>query len=377
MTDEQDSNAESLVVSGRRGVAVPSQGLVARGLRDLIAWAPRTVRFPPDRSMGTLLVLDRGAPWYGAWESLGGARGTVTVPEGKTVGLTVSPEGSTDLSPLAALAPNGLRALDLAGTAVGDGELVHVQGLTGLEMLDLGHTRITDAGLEHLARMTALEALWLNDTQITDAGMGHLLALTSLRWLILENTKVTDSGREVLERALPILPQPAHPAMLLVADPGGTPKPGLEEEWILDLEPESLIPEWWPWSEQYGRDWIAEERKEAFIEALDIYLPSKKNLMPDDVLSALHSLREVAECMEFLSSADLAVYFERLELSFLRMLAPALQSRPEPEVVRVLLRQAQEAGLDPASLYRLAVAGRRKHWPAAPPPEEVLPKTGL
>ena len=58
---------------------------------------------------------------------------------------------------------------------------------------------------------------------------------------------------------------------------------------------------------------------------------------------------------------------------YLGLLAPNLQPNPAPQVVRWLLQQAQDEGLDPQVLYQQAVEGRPAEWPPAPPPQEVLP----
>lgn len=103
-------------------------------------------------------------------------------------------DGATDLSPLRALAPDGLYALHAAGAAIGDDDLAHLSPLTGLQQLDLSGTRVTDAGLLHLQGLHRLELLSLWDTAITDAGLAILGRLPALRHVGLGNTAVTDAG---------------------------------------------------------------------------------------------------------------------------------------------------------------------------------------
>jgi hypothetical protein len=108
-------------------------------------------------------------------------------------------------------------------------------------------------------------------------------------------------------------PQPAHPAMLLMAEPDGTLKQELKDEswggenW-LDLDAVSLLPVWWPWGAE-GERWTAQEREQAFRFYLDIALPRedvetgpqkldtvpplKKNLTPQDVLHSLGQLYDM------------------------------------------------------------------------------------
>lgn len=61
------------------------------------------------------------------------------------------------------------------------------------------------------------------------------------------------------------------------------------------------------------------------------------------------------------------------ELDLLSLLDPTLQGRPDPSVVREVLRLAQQRGLDPEKLYRVAVKVRSPEWPPAPSWEAVDP----
>ena len=139
----------------------------------------RQVRFPASYSLGALWARDRDSEGYAFWEPLGNGRGIVTVPGGKELRLNVTPQASTDLSPLAALQPDDLQYLQLSGT------------------------RVNNAGLAHIKRLTGLRVLWLYDTQVSDAGLVHLQGLTGLRVLNLRSTLVSVGGVDALQQALP------------------------------------------------------------------------------------------------------------------------------------------------------------------------------
>jgi hypothetical protein len=129
--------------------------------------------------MGALWVRDRDAEDYAFWEPWGDAQGVVVIPAGKELRLNVTPQASTDLSPLAVLHPDDLQYLQLSGT------------------------RVTNAGLAHLQGLTGLQVLWLYDTQISDVGLVHLQELRGLRVLNLRSTLVSRAGVDALQAALP------------------------------------------------------------------------------------------------------------------------------------------------------------------------------
>jgi hypothetical protein len=157
------------------------RGTAQNGKRDAELEPPRQIRFPMDRSIGTLWVRDRDfhPDLYAFWEPLGEARGTVAVPSGKELRLVVSPQAATDLSPLATLQSDDLQYLQLSGT------------------------RVTNAGLSHLRGLTGLRVLWLYDTPISDAGLVHLQGLSGLRVLNLRSTLVSPAAVDALQQALP------------------------------------------------------------------------------------------------------------------------------------------------------------------------------
>jgi len=111
-----------------------------------------------------------------AWERLGHAHGTVSLPAEKSFRLkiTISDTASTDLSSLALLQPNDLQSLRLEYTTTTGEEMAYLQGLTGLWELDLKATPVTDSGLKHVRPLTGLVELGLWETRVTDTGLTSL-----------------------------------------------------------------------------------------------------------------------------------------------------------------------------------------------------------
>lgn len=64
--------------------------------------------------------------------------------------------------------------INLAGTAISDDDLAHLNELPSLKSLDLDETRITDSGLPHLKRLTSLKRVSLARTCVTVTGMAEL-----------------------------------------------------------------------------------------------------------------------------------------------------------------------------------------------------------
>jgi Leucine-rich repeat (LRR) protein len=85
-------------------------------------------------------------------------------------------------------------------TAMGDGGMSHLEGLTGLISIDCTfNTKITDKGVAHLAGLVNLEDLSLADTQVTDEGLKYLSGMKKLKGLSLPDTKITDAGLRHLQ----------------------------------------------------------------------------------------------------------------------------------------------------------------------------------
>jgi len=192
----------------------------------------RVVHFPPDRSLGRLMIQDANAdrriehfdyrPGGTEWEHLGEATGDVVVPAGKRLGLTVDSAAWKDLSPLANLGPDDLYMLSISGPYDGgqlpdDRCMPHIAHLTGLKVLHLVNTnisakgmgfiksldslerlslskRFTDEGLAEVARLPSLKGLYLKENRLTNAGLAHLGRLTSLEELQLVGGRIGDAG---------------------------------------------------------------------------------------------------------------------------------------------------------------------------------------
>lgn len=103
-------------------------------------------------------------------------------------------DGATDLSSLRRLAPDRLWGLHAVKAAIGDDQLIHLNGMEGMALLDLTGTAVTDAGMVHLQDLSGLESLSLWDTAVGDGAMPLIARMTNLRNLSLGNTAVTDTG---------------------------------------------------------------------------------------------------------------------------------------------------------------------------------------
>ncbi|MBL8851894.1 MAG: hypothetical protein JNG89_19635 [Planctomycetaceae bacterium] len=91
-----------------------------------------------------------------------------------------------------------INAVDLAQTAITDGDLELLAGCPGLVELNVRGTLVSDAGLKTIASLHNLEFLGLTGTMVTDEGMSHLQQLSNLRFLTLGHTAVTDTGIQSL-----------------------------------------------------------------------------------------------------------------------------------------------------------------------------------
>ena len=213
----------------------------------------RTLRFPKDRPVGVLRIMDWEATVLDFLtkkvdsQELGLAQGDVTVPAGKQVHLRFRSaaweEELVDLSSLDRLRPMDLQGLVIAfnwippkeakrlarhralrylnfgplskasdgclpplaalhsleyfavtETEISDQGVKSLRGLTNLKVLDLYGTKITSAGLAHLQGLTELRELRLGLTDVGDEGLKHLAAMKHLETLMLTRTPVTDAG---------------------------------------------------------------------------------------------------------------------------------------------------------------------------------------
>ncbi|MGN6671804.1 MAG: hypothetical protein ACTHMA_00780 [Thermomicrobiales bacterium] len=158
----------------------------------------RTLKFPDERSLGTLATRPHGEqPPSQDWTTLGPAQNVVTAPAG--VDLCLRGKRRADLAPLAALAPDAFQALDLAHTGATNVTLSHLRGLTDLHELNLACTEITDDGLRHLLGLIGLRRLNLSRCYITAEGVAALGALNGLEALGLAGPYLTDEAVPYLQ----------------------------------------------------------------------------------------------------------------------------------------------------------------------------------
>ncbi len=178
----------------------------------------KVLHFPQDQSLGVLSTEDRiqrseyfqhsfdpSLPWAmdshllnldTCWESVGVARGDVTVPADRDISLRI----------LLRPRPSELGHPNLRDRCFSDPE--DLAGLSGLEPNDLGMLFVGALGektyadeqvVKPLSRLTGLKMLRLDRTGATDKGMGYLRGLRSLRSLELTEPRVGDAGLAVLK----------------------------------------------------------------------------------------------------------------------------------------------------------------------------------
>ena len=180
--------------------------------------AERVVHFPTDRSLGSLSIWDENAKWnvpgLGCWaeaddpevDYLGQARGSVTIPAGKVLCLSVARDAWKDLSPLSNLNPDDLHTLVLhgqyQGAALPDNRCMpYIAHLTGLKVLSFENTNISAKGLQSLKHLKNLEELTLRGAKkVTNQALSQIAQLPSLRRLELQAHRITNSGLAHLAR---------------------------------------------------------------------------------------------------------------------------------------------------------------------------------
>jgi internalin A len=173
----------------------------------------REIRFPDDRSLGPLYVQDddfrKEIYGFSHWEDemsiqapLCQAMGTVRIPAGKLVRLSVWSAGKPDLSPLARINPEALYQLNIEGLTLDDQAMAHLSKLTGLKQLHLNQSKISSRGFSHIARLKSLEYLTL-PLNVTDKDMAVIGALPNLKGFHIyfgTGNEITDDGLKILSR---------------------------------------------------------------------------------------------------------------------------------------------------------------------------------
>ena len=192
--------------------SLPSVALTARSPSD--SQPERVVRFPADRSIGRLYILDADAKrrvkdFHRSidgikWEYLGQATGDVAVPAGKRLFLDLNHVASRDLSSLSELDPGDLYKLNCRSTSretpiLADGSWMrNLSRLTGLKELQLSSVRVKGRAMRHIEKLTSLERLWTG--KVKDAGLAHIAKLPQLKALYLTADYCTNAGLRHLER---------------------------------------------------------------------------------------------------------------------------------------------------------------------------------
>lgn len=236
---------------------VSDDELISRGLDRVLRKRERVIELSSDRSCGMLRLTGQAdSPWVG-WNAERSARGTIRVPAGMDLALTIDASKVTDLSGLRAIKAGDVQHISLRGdwlhmddwqlsyllnlvlrdpditldlsvslrsipahsigylnVLVERAQHVYLEDVTDDTLANIrlfSHPRslsfdwfnkVTDEGVKHLAGLTSLEVLGLNNTKITDAGLLFLLDLNSLHTLSLRQSPVGDQGMFVLGKLL-------------------------------------------------------------------------------------------------------------------------------------------------------------------------------
>jgi Leucine-rich repeat (LRR) protein len=154
------------------------------------------LHFPDDRSMGVLsaYLLNTNVPSRDF-----DVRGTVLVPRGWQLTLTVGQPACTDLSELHAAVREGVEHLYFNGVQLSEANLDQIVALSGVKSLTLGACNLKDEDLARLARLESLTSLALyGSPMLTDAGIAHLAKLPRLESLDILSTQMSDDSWPVI-----------------------------------------------------------------------------------------------------------------------------------------------------------------------------------
>lgn len=158
------------------------------------------LRFPADRSMGTLVDLDRPRdknrqlPDWWMWNGyprspareFADARGEVRVQIGQRVGLIVTPRGADDDLRALTNLPSGsveLLAFNTKAPPPGDTGMSSICAIPGLKTLLLEKSNISNAGLALLTNAASLERLIIIDEDLNATGLRQVVKVKSLKGL--------------------------------------------------------------------------------------------------------------------------------------------------------------------------------------------------
>ena len=158
MSDTPDRKETALIPTGSTALITRSSALVRRGLETIASFRGRIVRFPPDRSMGTLWIYSSRDK---VDQRIDAARGDLTVPRERSYVFQLVTKRSMTF-PLASLRPDDLQTLIIWPSKVNllDEDLVHIRRLKFLEALELiTCDQLTDLALAHIRRIDCLEGV--------------------------------------------------------------------------------------------------------------------------------------------------------------------------------------------------------------------------
>lgn len=161
----------------------------------------RIIRFPSDKSCGTLYIRNITSLDYRDWQQTGAARGAREIFLDKSLRLDVRGSEINDLRFLADLQPDDLQSLFLYN--VDDTALPYLTHMTGLQELYVSDAGITDHGLTMLRTLKGLQRLSIYHTSISDRGLFNLSMITGLKWLTCSGTTITEEGLNTFRRVMP------------------------------------------------------------------------------------------------------------------------------------------------------------------------------
>lgn len=198
---EMAANVDLDIAKTRRRIAALQGSEAEMAENGTAPLETRLVRFPSDRSYGTLYERNVGSVDYRDWQRLGNARGVREVFLDKALRLDVKGNKQHEMCFLDDLLAEDLQALFLYD--VNDEALDHLLHLSGLNELYLSNTTITDEGLRRLGFLRGLRRLYIYHTAISDQGLLSIASLKGLKWLTCSGTSITEEGLSSFRTALP------------------------------------------------------------------------------------------------------------------------------------------------------------------------------
>jgi len=161
----------------------------------------RIIRFPSDRTCGSLFIRNANSLDYRDWQSIGNARGAKEVFLDKSVRLDLKVGNGIDVTFLADLQPQDLQSLFLYN--VDDRILQYLVHLTGLEELYLSDTSVSDQGLALLRPLKNLQRISIYHTAVGDEGILNLASVSGLKWLTCSGTAISEEGLNLFRQIKP------------------------------------------------------------------------------------------------------------------------------------------------------------------------------